>query len=120
MAEAYQLINGGNNSYSSMKSYGYRNAIELLVAANALKKDKDKLFLTLPLVDIIRNIYNSDTIGYTRAALLENPNIKSMEMGQLLSENYSRDWTLASKMRYGNALMSWVKYLDSNKISSKV
>lgn len=119
MAEAYRLIDGGNNSYSSMKSHGYRNAIELLSAANALKKDKDKLLLTLSLTDIIRNISNSDTIGYTRLVLSENPNIKSIEMGQLLSEKYSREWTLASKIRYGNALMGWVKYLDSNSISSK-
>lgn len=119
MVEAYQLIDGVNNSYSSMKSHGYRNAIELLSAANALKKDKDTLLLTLSLADIIKNISISDTIGYTRSALSENPNIKSIEMGQLLSENYSREWTMASKIRYGNALMNWVKYLDSNPISSK-
>lgn len=113
MAEAYHLIRSGDNNYSSMKARGYRNAIELLSAANALKKDKDKLFLTLTLTDIIKNISKSDTISYTRSILLENPSIKSIEIGQLLSENYTREWTMASKIRYGNALINWVKYLDS-------
>lgn len=113
MAKAYELITGGSDSYRLMKSLGYRNAIELLSAANALKKDRDKLVLTLSLSEITKNISNSDTISYTQSVLSENPSIKSIEMGQLLSEHYSRAWTMTSKIRYGNALINWVKYLNS-------
>ena len=113
MIEAYHLIKNGVNSYSSMKARGYRNAIELLTAANALKKDKNNLALILPLTDIIKNISDSDTINYTRSVLSETSNLKSIELGQLLSEEFSRKWTMSSKTRYGNALINWVKYLDS-------
>ncbi len=50
--------------------------------------------------------------------MASNPDIKNIEMGQLLSEHYSRDWTTSSKVRYGNSIMNWVKYLDLNEENS--
>ncbi|MDE6726492.1 MAG: hypothetical protein K2J80_00965, partial [Oscillospiraceae bacterium] len=116
MFEAYRQIKNGNSSYSALKSNGYRNAIELLTAANALQRDKDTLVLKLSLAETIANISNSDTIRYTRVILSKTPNIKSLDLGNLLSEHYSRKWTVSSQKRYGNALINWVKYLDSHNI----
>ena len=118
MIEVYQLIKGGNESYSSLKSCGYRNAIELLIAARALHRQKDVLFLILPMAKIIENISTADNIIFARNILASNPDIKNIEMGQLLSEHYSRDWTTSSKVRYGNSIMNWVKYLDLNEENS--
>ena len=120
MFEAYRQIKNGNSSYSTLKSNGYRNAIELLTAANALQRDKDTLVLKLSLAETIANISNSDTIRYTRVILSETPNIKSLDLGNLLSEHYSRKWTVSSQKRYGNALINWVKYLDSHHIDDKM
>ena len=115
MIEVYWLIKDGNNSYLSLKSNGYRNAIELLTAAKALHREKDVLFLILPIEKVIENISKSDNIIFARNILAINPEIRNIEMGQLLSEHYSRNWTTSSKVRYGNAIMNWVKYLDSNE-----
>lgn len=115
MIEAYRLIKDGNNSYSSLKARGYRNAIELLTAARALNRQKDILFLMLSIEEVLENISMADNIVFARNIIASDPNIKSIQMGQLLSEHYSRDWTSSSKVRYGNAIMNWVKYLDSHK-----
>ncbi len=114
MIEVYQLIKGGNNSYLSLKTCGYRNAIELLIAARGLHRQKDVLFLILPIEKIIENISTADNIVFARNILASNPDIRNIEMGQLLSEHYSRDWTTSSKVRYGNAIMNWVKYLENS------
>jgi len=118
MAEVYQLIDSGNNSYLSLKEKGYRHAIELLTAAKGLRREKDLLFLLLPIEKVIENISKSDNVIFARTILASNPEIRNIEMGQLLSEHYSRNWTTSSKVRYGNTIMNWVKYLDSNEKSS--
>lgn len=118
MIEVYRLIEDGNNSYLSLKSNGYRNAIELLTAAKGLRREKDALFLILPIEKVIENISKSDNVIFVRTILASNPEIKNIEMGQLLSEHYSRNWTISSKVRYGNAIINWVKYLDSNEKGS--
>ena len=109
----YNLIQNGKTSYSWLKSHGYRNAIEILVAARALHKNKDSVCLNANLAEVFKSISGSDTVKYARLVLQENPSIRNVEMGQLLSEKFSREWTISSKTRYGNALMRWVKYLDS-------
>lgn len=76
------------------------------------------LFLILPIEKIIENISTADNIIFARDILASNPDIKNIEMGQLLSEHYSRDWTTSSKVRYGNSIMNWVKYLDLNEEKS--
>lgn len=112
----YELIRNGNTSYSSLKEQGYRNAIEILVASRAVHRVKDELYLSENLSGVFRNISNSETIKFARTVLNKNPAIRSVEMGQLLSEEFSRDWTISSKIRYGNALMRWVKYIDSTEV----
>ena len=113
MIEAYNRIQSGQNSYTTLKSHGFRNAIELLTAARVLRKEKDELYLTHSLEEAIENITQSDTINFAKNVLVSYPDIKSIEMGQLLSEHYSKNWTTSSKVRYGNAIMNWVKYLDA-------
>ena len=113
MAEVYQLIDSGNNSYLSLKSKGYRNAIELLTAAKALHRERDSLMLLFPIEKVIENISKSDNVIFARGILASKPEIRNIEMGQLLSEHYSRNWTTSSKVRYGNTIMNWVRYLDS-------
>ena len=108
----YNLIAGGNKSYSDLKQRGLRNAIEILVAARGLKKNMDSVQLLLPIADVFQNISTSETIQFASAVINKNPHIKGIEMGQLLSEEFSRDWTTASKLRYGHAIMRWIKYLS--------
>lgn len=109
---AYNLIADGNKSYSDLKQRGFRNALEILVAARALRRNMDSVQLLLPITDVFQNISNSETIQFAGAILKNNPHVKGIEMGQLLSEEFSRDWTTASKLRYGHAIMRWNKYLS--------
>lgn len=111
----YKLIKCGNASYSYLKTHGLRNAIEILIATQALHKDKDCLYLDSTLAEVFKNISCSDTVKYVQSVLQNNPEIKSVEIGQLLSEKFSRDWTISSKIRYGNALMRWIRYLNSTE-----
>lgn len=112
MKEAYALIQSGRTSYNDLKSCGFRNALELLSAARGLRKEKDCVEIVLPLEEIIKNISQSDTISFAKTVLEKNPDIKSLEMGQQLNDHFSKQWTTSSKIRYGNAIMNWVKYLD--------
>ena len=112
MKEAYALIQSGRTSYNDLKSCGFRNALELLSAARGLRKEKDRVEIVLPLEEVIKNISQSDTISFAKTVLEKNPDIKSLEMGQQLNDHFSKQWTTSSKVRYGNAIMNWVKYLD--------
>jgi putative N-acetylmannosamine-6-phosphate epimerase len=112
---AFQQIQEGNNSYRALKHNKLRNAIEILVGANAIKKNYDTLVITKTMEEIIKTISESPTIVFANAVLRENPKTLSIELGQLLNDEYQRTWTASSKMRYGNAIMNWVRYLNESK-----
>lgn len=116
--ETFMLLKDGKDSYSWFKSHGYRNAIEILTAARALHKEKAKVFLCADILTVFNNISNSETLLYAKSIIQMNPGVRSVEMGQLLSEKFSRNWTKSSKVRYGNAIMRWVKYLENIDPSS--
>lgn len=116
MLKAYETIQNGENSYNSLKKQGYRNAIEVLTAAHGLQKVGDRVTLQLTLPEIFENIAHSETISYVREIIKCNPQIKNVEMGQLLNDKFSRSWTASSKMRYGSALIVWIKYLDTRNL----
>lgn len=56
-----------------------------------------------------------------QSSLLENnPSMKSDEMGIKLEEKFTKKWKSGSRIRYGNAVIVWVKYLaatDHNEFS---
>jgi hypothetical protein len=112
---AFQQIQEGNNSYRALKHNKLRNVIEILVGANAIKKNYDTLVITKTMEEIIKTISESPTIVFANVVLRENPKTRSIELGQLLNDEYQRTWTASSKMRYGNAIMNWVRYLNESK-----
>ena len=99
---AYNLIDSGRTNYNELKSDGYRNAIEALVAARAIRKSGDEVHTICSLPQAFANIEQSDTI------------VKSDEMGIKLEEKFTKKWKSGSRIRYGNAVIVWVKYLAAN------
>lgn len=50
-----------------------------------------------------------------RLIILENNEkntIKSLKVGERLNDKFHRKWQRSSKMRYGNVLLSWSKFLN--------
>lgn len=108
---AYTLIDSGRTNYNELKSDGYRNAIEALVAARAIRKSGDEVHTICSLPQAFANIEQSDTIVFAKSLLENNPSMKSDEMGIKLEEKFTKKWKSGSRIRYGNAVIVWVKYL---------
>lgn len=115
MEAAFNEIENGNTSYSSLIAKKLRNPIELLSAAQAIVKNGDCIELTKDLNTVYDYIKNSDTICYTYELVRNNPNITGDEVGKKLNDKYCRNWADASIKRYGYALLRWVRYFDSKK-----
>lgn len=110
---AYNRIISEGIGYEALKSQGYRNAIEALVAARAITKNGDDFVIRCSLEQVFKNIEETETIKFAQEKIAENPEIKSESMGLLLADQFSRKWTPASQKRYGNAMILWVKYLNN-------
>ena len=54
----------------------------------------------------------SDKRNAKLATTNRNEKIRSLEIGERLNDKFHRKWTRSSKMRYGNALLSWSKFLN--------
>lgn len=111
--DAYDRIASESIGYEALKSQGYRNAIEALVAAGAITKNGDAFVIRCNLEQVFKNIKETETIKFAQKTMAEHPEIKSESMGILLEEQFSRKWTPASQKRYGNAIIRWVKYLNN-------
>ena len=112
MEEAYLAIKNGISSYQTMKSSGFRNAIELLSVTQAIRKVDGQLTLEKDLDEIYSFISNSETICFARE-IMKNSSVRTAEMGKLLNDKFYRNWTISSQKRYGNAILIWVRHLES-------
>lgn len=110
--EVWDKIKNGENSFSSLKNKGYRNAIEILTTTLGVKRIDDRLVVLKELNEILETINQSDTISFVKQLINENEKIKSLEVGERLNNKFHRTWTRSSKMRYGSALLSWSKFLN--------
>lgn len=116
MEEAYSLIVNGQHSYAEMKAKGYRNAMELLTAAQAMQKSDDYIEITKSLEEVYSFIACSETVRYTKLQMDKDGSVRGTIMGRLLNDKFFRAWTDASMLRYGNALCLWVRHLETKKI----
>ena len=110
--EVWKLIKYEGKKYSELKSRGYRNAIEVLTTTIGIEHREDELIILKELKEIFGTINESDTIRYVKQLIVENNNIKSLEVGERLNSKFHRNWLRSSKMRYGNALLLWSKFLN--------
>ena len=116
MEEAYRLIENGQHSYAEMKAKGYRNAMELLSAAQAMQKTNDYIEITKSLEEIYSFIACSETVRYTKSQMDKDGSVRGIIMGRMLNDKFYRAWTDASMLRYGNALCLWVRHLETRAI----
>ena len=117
---AYTLIDSGRTNYNELKSDGYRNAIEALVAARAIRKSGDEVHTICSLPKHLLILNNRIQLCFAKSLLENNPSMKSDEMGIKLEEKFTKKWKSGSRIRYGNAVIVWVKYLaatDHNEFS---
>lgn len=115
MIDAYELISRGNSSYSDLRKAGYRNAMELLLATGGCWRDGDNIVIVKSLDEVFVFIEKSSTIRYTQSIIESNPNAKGLEVGERLNLKFDRNWLDSSKLRYGNALIRWTKFIQSRK-----
>ena len=111
---AYNLIDSGQTNYNELKSIGYRNAIEVLLAAHAVIKNGNEVHIICSLSQAFDNIKQSDTIKFAKYLFNNNPSIRGEEMGMKLEEKFLKKWKIGSRIRYGNALIVWTKYFSAN------
>lgn len=114
MIEAYSVIKSGITDYNQLRHMGYRNALELLSVTNGCRRIAGSIVLQRDIIEILNHIDNTLTIKYVKNLLISNPSIKSIEVGEALNSEFERNWTQSSKLRYGNALLRWTKYIKEN------
>lgn len=112
VVEVWRLIENGENSYVILKNKGYRNAIEVLTTTIGIERRENKLIILKDLDEVFKAINESDTISYVKQLIEGNRNIKSLEVGERLNDKFHRKWLRSSKLRYGNALLTWSKFLS--------
>lgn len=110
--EVWKLIKNGEDNYITLKAKGYRNAIQILTTTISIERRDDRLVILKNLDEVFETINISDTICYVKQLICENKSIKSLEVGEKLNDKFHRKWQRSSKMRYGNALLSWSKFLS--------
>ena len=110
--EVWTMINDGEDGYTILKDKGYRNAIEILTTTVSIQRKEDKLIILKSLDEVLETINESDTVCYVKELILNDANIKSLEIGEKLNEKFHRKWQRSSKLRYGNALLIWSKFLS--------
>lgn len=111
VVEVWDLINGGNNDYQNLKQEGLRNAIEILNATGSVTREGNRLMLNKELSEVFDIIEQSDTVKYVKTVLVSNPEVKGLELGELLNAKFHRNWLRSSMIRYGNSLLKWTKHL---------
>ena len=110
--EVWKLIKNGEDNYITLKNKGYRNAIEILTTTISVERKGDRLIILKNLDEVFETINTSDTICYVKQLINEKNTIKSLEVGERLNDKFHRKWQRSSKMWYGNALLSWSKFLN--------
>lgn len=110
--EVWKLIKDGEDNYIALKNKGYRNAIEILTTTISVERRGDRLIILKNLDEVFETINTSDTICYVKQLISEKDAIRSLEVGEKLNDKFHRKWQRSSKMRYGNALLSWSKFLN--------
>ncbi len=113
LIDLYNLISSGTISYSGLRKMGYKNAIEALTSSRGLTKEGDVLTLNKSLEEIFDFIKKSPTITVAVYEYQKNTNIKGKELGEVLNDKFTRNWSEASKLRYGSAVLRWCKYVIS-------
>lgn len=106
-----ESLSQGNNSYSKLKNLGYKNTLEDLMALGVICKRGDLIFIEETIETIYSLIQTSETMLFTKSKVFENKTITAEELGAMLNQEFSRNWSLGSKQRYGGALLRWCKYL---------
>lgn len=112
VVEVWEMIKSGKNNYVDLKNKGYRNALEILTTTVSVQRNGDKLVILKSLNEVFKTINESDTICYVKELLDEKDSIKSLEVGEKLNDKFHRNWLESSKLRYGNALLKWSKFLN--------
>lgn len=115
MIEAYEIISKEQSSYSELRKAGYRNAMELLLATGGCRRDGDNIVTVKSLDEVLIFIERSSTIKCTQLVMGSNPSAKGLEVGERLNLEFNRNWLDSSKLRYGNALIQWTKFIQSRK-----
>lgn len=111
VVEVWNLIKRGQKTFSELKSAGYRNAIEILTTTVSIQRTGETVVILKELEDVFKTINESDTICYVKELIKTNPKIKSLEVGEKLNDKFHRNWLESSKIRYGNAVLAWSKFL---------
>lgn len=111
MITAYNLVTSGMVRYTDLRTMGYKNAIEALSSIRGITKEGDIIVISKSIAEIFNSIKNSSTITLATNELQKNLQIKGVELGEILNNEFSRKWSRASKIRYGSAVLLWCKYI---------
>ena len=67
---------------------------------------------------IANQLEGQDTIQIAREIVDHSPNIRGRLLGEAISDKLALEWSASSCSRYGSAIKSWVRWLDSRSPSS--
>lgn len=109
--EAYTMVVDGHDSYKYLYNNGMRNAIDILIYTHTIDRKGNKLAINDNYNTFIEKLKRNEVIVCSEEIINNNRNIKGCELGELISIKFNKEWSAASKLRYGSAVLRWTKYL---------
>lgn len=109
------LTDGSSHTYNEIIEYGLRNPYQILQGIGCLTISNNIIKVGASYDEIINIIRDSPTMIFSINTVKDNPDITSVHLGQELRDKFSKNWSIGSIKRYGNAMLNWVRYICSRE-----
>jgi len=108
-----------HNSFEESKNRGYRNALHVLGRFNLIDIRNGIIYVNKDVINRYRSIneavWSSAKAEFSITICIKeirrNQNISGNEIGKLISDEFSLNWTAASMTRTGAALKKWAMWI---------
>ena len=119
MEQAFNEILSGNHSYAALISQGFRNAIELLSASQAIHKEGDSVTTIKSLQEIYDFISNAETILFTQQLMDITPHIRGAEIGPQVVILNAKEHEAPRTGRFGSIAFIFLYHNRAGKSSGR-
>ena len=90
----------------------YRNSLSVLNSINIVDENEGKISINKSFIEILEEIKKTNTYIIVKNYIDNNKGCSVNEIGYNLMERLNKQWSDQSKIRYGGAVMRWVKFIE--------
>jgi hypothetical protein len=118
VVEAYEWLKANEPATGeAVEEAGFRNAFAILVRFELASRDDEKRYRVAahPYRDAAEAVWNAareeETISDVIEYLMESPARRGTQLARYLNDKYKANWSAGSEKRFGDALLSWGKWV---------